>query len=251
MSLQAKTDSSILLALECSGNAASAALIAAGNIVGFKEHKARHGHAETLISLVQEAVLMAGCPLDRVTHIAAGCGPGSFTGLRVCLSAAKGYSLALGAMPLGVSGLAALAYHHHIAEKPAGKTGYLSCADSRRNSVFTQFFDADLSPQTAFEDRDAAQLKTACSETLDSGACDHLVLCGLAETSVLEHEDFASYVSRPSLTLSSHQLNAADIGIYAAASLRHPGRYPATGFEPLYIAMPKLGSGRISIPENA
>lgn len=251
MSLQAKTDSPILLALECSGNAASAALISAGNIIGFKEHKARHGHAETLISLVQEAVLMAGCRLDAVTHIAAGCGPGSFTGLRVCLSAAKGYSLALGAVPLGVNGLAALAYHHHIAEKQTGKIGYLSCADSRRNSVFTQFFGADLSPQTAIEDRDAVQVKTACIETLDSGACDHLVLCGLAETSVLEQEDFANYISQAKLTLSSHQLSAADIGMYADASLRHPGRYPVTGFEPLYIATPKLGSGRISIPKNA
>ena len=107
MSSQAKTDSPVILALECSGNAASAALIAVGNIIGFKEHKARHGHAETLISLVQEAVLMAGCRLDAVTHIAAGCGPGSFTGLRVCLSAAKGYSLALGATPIGINGLAA------------------------------------------------------------------------------------------------------------------------------------------------
>ena len=251
MSSHAKTDSPILLALECSGNAASAALIMAGNILGFKEHKARHGHAETLISLIREAVQMAGCPLDRVTHIAAGCGPGSFTGLRVCLSAAKGYSLALGAIPLGVSGLAALAYHHHIAEKPSGKIGYLSCADSRRGSVFTQFFDADLSSQTAIEDRDAQQLKTACSETLNSGAYDHLVLCGLAETPILEQEDFASYLPQPGLTLSSHQLNAADIGMYAEASLHHPGRFPATGFEPLYIAMPKLGSGRISIPKNA
>lgn len=251
MSSQAKTDSPVILALECSGNAASAALIAAGNIIGFKEHKARHGHAETLISLVQEAVLMAGCRLDAVTHIAAGCGPGSFTGLRVCLSAAKGYSLALGATPIGINGLAAQAYHHQIAEKQTGKIGYLSCADSRRNSVFAQFFDADLSPQTAIEDMEAAQLKTACIEKLDSGICDHLQLCGLAETPLLEEQDLASYISPARLTISSHQLNAADIGMYAEAFLHQPDNYPVTGFEPLYIAMPKLGGGRGSVPKNA
>ena len=250
MSAQAKTDSSIILALECSGNAASVALIAAGNIVGFKEHKARHGHAETLISLVQEAVLMAGCRMDAVTHIAAGCGPGSFTGLRICLSAAKGYSLALGTTPIGINGLAAQAYHHQIAEKQTGKIGYLSCVDSRRNSVFTQFFDADLSPQTAIEDMEAAQLKTACIEKLDSGICDHLLLCGLAQTPLLEQQELASYISTARLTLSSHQLNAADIGTYAEASLHKPDNYPVTRFEPLYIAMPKLGGGRGSVPKN-
>ena len=250
MSSQKKMDSPIILALECSGNAASAALITDGKITGFKDHKARHGHAETLISLTQEAVRMAGCRLDSVSHIAAGCGPGSFTGLRVCLSAAKGYSLALGAKPIGVNGLAAQAYHHYAAEKQTGKTGYLSCADSRRGSAFTQFFDADLSAHPAIDDMDATALKAACIEKLDSGIVDHLVVCGLAETPLLEQQDLASYISKASLTLSSHHLNAADIGIYAEASLHHPDRYPVTGFEPLYIAMPKLGSGRISAPQK-
>ena len=41
----AKTENSIILALECSGNAASAALMVDRKITGFQEHKARHGHA--------------------------------------------------------------------------------------------------------------------------------------------------------------------------------------------------------------
>ena len=91
------TSAPVILALEASGNAASAAVLIDGKIAGMAEHKARHGHAETLILLAEKAISAADCPLSDITHIAAGCGPGSFTGLRVCLSAAKGYMLAIGA----------------------------------------------------------------------------------------------------------------------------------------------------------
>ena len=117
----AKIENSIILALECSGNAASAALMVDGKITGFQEYKARYGHAETLIGLVDKTVHIASIPLANITHIAAGCGPGSFTGLRVCLSAAKGYQLATGAKPLGISGLSALAYQAAAQNKTAGR----------------------------------------------------------------------------------------------------------------------------------
>jgi hypothetical protein len=77
-----------------------------------------------------------------------------------------------------------------------------------------------------------------------------LLLCGLAKTSLLEQDDLTSYISPTRLTISLHQLNAADIGMYAEAFLHQPDNYPVTGFEPLYIAMPKLGGGRGSVSQN-
>ena len=62
--------------------------------VAFKQHNARFGHAEYLVDMVQGLMEEADASFSDLTHIAAGCGPGSFTGLRVCLSAAKGYMLA-------------------------------------------------------------------------------------------------------------------------------------------------------------
>ncbi len=240
----------VILALEASGNAASAAVLIDGKIAGMAEHKARHGHAETLISLAEEAISATDCPLSDITHIAAGCGPGSFTGLRVCLSAAKGYMLAIGARPIGVSGLAALAYQAHKEQSGTEKIAYLACADSRRSSVFAQFFDAECRAQGNIEDMKADQLKTACVNALKKGDIEKLILCGLAEaeaeadTEIARPADFAPLPESTKIEFDAHTLNAADIAHYAFAALGAPDIYPVSGFEPLYIAAPKLGGQR-------
>ena len=84
----------LTLGLEASGDMASAAVRENGVTTGYAEHKARHGHAETLIALVQNALDAAECSFGHLTMIAAGCGPGSFTGIRVCLAAASGFAIA-------------------------------------------------------------------------------------------------------------------------------------------------------------
>ena len=183
----AKIENTIILALESSGNAASAALMVDRKITGFQEHKARHGHAETLIGLVDKTAHKAGIQLANITHIAAGCGPGSFTGLRVCLSAAKGYQLATGAKPLGISGLSALAYQASVQNKTAVQHKvwvrqiYLCLANSRRDTYFAQLFDADLAVLSKIEDTDSACLNTLIIKTLTEHKTNKLVICGLDE----------------------------------------------------------------------
>ena len=178
----AKIENSIILALECSGNAASAALMVDGKITGFQEYKARYGHAETLIGLVDKTAHIASIPLANITHIAAGCGPGSFTGLRVCLSAAKGYQLATGAKPLGISGLSALAYQAGMQNKAtgqnkeAGRQIYLCLADSRRGTHFAQLFDADLGVLSKIEDYDRARLSAMIIKALTENKTNMLLI---------------------------------------------------------------------------
>ena len=235
----------VILALEASGNAASAAVLIDGKIAGMAEHKARHGHAETLILLAEEAISAADCPLSDITHVAAGCGPGSFTGLRVCLSAAKGYMLAIDARPIGVSGLSALAYQAQKEQDESKKIAYLACADSRRGSVFAQFFDAEGKAQGIIEDMTANQLQTACVNALNKGNSEKLILCGLADTEIARSADFAPLMDNAQIQIAAHNLNAADIAHYAFAALGAPDIYPVSGFEPLYIAAPKLGGQRL------
>jgi len=49
----------------------------------------------------------------------------------------------------------------------------------------------------------------------------------------------------PQIQIAAHNLNAADIANYAFAALGAPDIYPVSGFEPLYIATPKLGGQRL------
>ncbi|MBL6605245.1 MAG: tRNA (adenosine(37)-N6)-threonylcarbamoyltransferase complex dimerization subunit type 1 TsaB [Alphaproteobacteria bacterium] len=243
-----KTDSAIILALESSGNAASAAIMVDEKIAGFQEHKARHGHAETLIGLADEAAVKAGVQLEDITHIAAGCGPGSFTGLRVCLSAAKGYQLATGAKPLGISGLSALAYHAAGHNKIGDNQIYLCVADSRRGTFFAQLFDAELGVLNEIKDYDIASLKALIIEVLAEETVNKLVICGLDEEGFKQNTELADLreekIVDNNVKFHSHYLDARDIAYFALASLHAPAQFTLAGLEPLYIAAPKLGGAR-------
>ena len=250
-----KTENSIILALECSGNAASAALMVDRKITGFQEHKARHGHAETLIGLVDKTARIADIQLANITHIAAGCGPGSFTGLRVCLSAAKGYQLATGATPLGISGLSALAYQAGMQNKEAGRQITLCLADSRRGTYFAQLFDADLGVLSKIEDYDRASLTAMIIKALTENKTKKLVVCGLEEEEFKQDDGLAALSEEINADIKNadinvgfqpHHLDARDIAYFALATLREPARFTQVGLEPLYIAAPKLGGVRAS-----
>ena len=246
----AKTENSIILALECSGNAASAALMVDRKITGFQEHKARHGHAETLIGLVDKTARIAGIQLANITHIAAGCGPGSFTGLRVCLSAAKGYQLATGATPLGISGLSALAYQAGMQNKATGRQIYLCLADSRRGTHFAQLFDADLGVLSKIEDYDRASLTAMIIKALIENKTKKLVVCGLEEEEFKQDDGLATLSEEINANINvafqPHHLDARDIAYFALATLREPARFTQAGLDPLYIVAPKLGGVRAS-----
>ena len=99
-----------ILAIEASANQLSIAVMMKDEVVAERRHLAAHGHAVGIVPLAIETINAAGVTFDAMTHIAAGCGPGSFTGIRVALAAAKGFCMAHQAIGVGVSGLQALAH---------------------------------------------------------------------------------------------------------------------------------------------
>ena len=138
-----RRDDFVILALESSADRASAAVVRTG-MPGIQHlHEARHGHAALISELARAALAEAGVVPDEITHVAAGRGPGSFTGLRVALAAAKGFSLATGASGTGVSCLAAAA---HAASPRADGGHIIATADTRRGSFFAQLFTAAADP---------------------------------------------------------------------------------------------------------
>ena len=54
-----------------------------GEVVAGRQHLAMYGHASGIIPLSVETIEDAGTTFDAMTHVAVGCGPGSFTGIRV------------------------------------------------------------------------------------------------------------------------------------------------------------------------
>jgi tRNA threonylcarbamoyladenosine biosynthesis protein TsaB len=92
-------------------------------------------HATTLLPMIDEALGAAGLGLSELDLLAVSIGPGSFTGLRIGLSVAKGLSLATGLPLVGVPTLEAFA-------RGAGKRSGLVCPvlDARKKEVYGAAF---------------------------------------------------------------------------------------------------------------
>lgn len=153
-------DTLVILAFEASADQATAAVIMSGGRRAMHHHQARHGHAAVITGLAEAALQDCGLEARAITHVAAGCGPGSFTGIRVALSAAKGFQLACDAQPVGLSCMLVAAANwrnaHDANERNVhDEDGLLvASADTRRGSYFCQAFGPDNAPIGAILDID-------------------------------------------------------------------------------------------------
>lgn len=112
------------------------------------------GHAEQLMEVVERALSTAGVTLAQIDGIAVSIGPGSFTGVRIGVAAARGLALALKIPAIGISTLEALA-DEALTEWP-GRDG-LALIDAGRGKVYATGHAADgsvsVSPaELAFDD---------------------------------------------------------------------------------------------------
>ena len=97
------------------------------------------GQGEALIPMVDALLKQAGLSPADVKRVAVSVGPGSFTGVRVGLAAARGMGLALHVPVVGITTLAAAAY-----QVPAETV--LAVADTKRGDFFTQLFRGGRCP---------------------------------------------------------------------------------------------------------
>ncbi|CEK10003.1 tRNA (adenosine(37)-N6)-threonylcarbamoyltransferase complex dimerization subunit type 1 TsaB [Legionella hackeliae] len=124
-----------LLAIDTSTSCASVALCINGNVRS-KEQGAQRQHAQLLLPMIDQLLVDAGYQLNQLDGIVYGRGPGSFTGLRIACSIAKGLAYAHDLPLFPVSSLAAIAdeacHQHQMAEK----VEVLAMIDARMNQVY-------------------------------------------------------------------------------------------------------------------
>ena len=128
-----------LLAIDTALAACSAAVLntADGGIVANESLPMMRGHAEALMPLIARVMKTSGLAFSELDRIAVTTGPGSFTGLRVGISAARGLGLATKIPTVGVSTLSALAAPYLGVDD---KTPVIAVIDARHAHVYLQVF---------------------------------------------------------------------------------------------------------------
>ena len=127
----------IILSLESSAKSASVALSKDGKLLAQSFQNSGLTHSCTLLPMAEDLLKNVGLKISDVDAVAVAHGPGSFTGIRIGVSAAKGLCWGADKPAIGVSTLEAMAWNGEYA--PEGSI--ICCAmDARRNQVYNALF---------------------------------------------------------------------------------------------------------------
>ncbi len=132
-----------ILALDTSMGACSAALITRdGNArrVFARAEKMARGHAEALMPMVADIMGESRTAFSALDRIAATTGPGSFTGVRIAISAARGLALVTAAKLFGIDSLTVMAREAHDLGVTAGAP-FAVAVDARRGMLYLGLYD--------------------------------------------------------------------------------------------------------------
>ena len=128
----------LTLAFETSAKAASVALMEGGKLLGESYQNTGLTHSQTLMVMAEDLLKACGKTAQQVEAVAVAAGPGSFTGVRIGVAAAKGFAWGAEIPCYGVSTLEAMALSLGAWE------GYVvPTMDARRNQTYTAVFRAE------------------------------------------------------------------------------------------------------------
>ncbi|EDM36552.1 putative glycoprotease family exported protein [Pedobacter sp. BAL39] len=134
---------SIILQIETSTQVCSAAISRDGHTIVLKEEMASNIHAGSLTLFIQDVMKTAGIGFDALDAVAVSKGPGSYTGLRIGVSTAKGLCYALETPLIAVDTLQMMAAGF-LSQHPHFEGLICPMIDARRMEVFTAVFDPEL-----------------------------------------------------------------------------------------------------------
>ena len=139
----------MILCLETSTAVCSVALVENGKVIALRESLDGQNHAEKITIFIDEVMKEANVSYRDLDAVATSMGPGSYTGLRIGVSTAKGLCYAMEKPLIAVDTLAAMAYGFKDAEtqrrRDAESTDILCpMIDARRMEVYSAFFNEQL-----------------------------------------------------------------------------------------------------------
>ena len=220
-----------ILALETSAKAVSAAVSEDGKILASGYQDTGLTHSRTLMPIVEHILKNTDLTVANMDVIAAAVGPGSFTGIRIGVAAAKGLACAAQKPVVGVSTLAAMA------RNVAFTDGLVVCAmDARRQQVYNALFEAKDGRLTRLTEDRAISLEDLAVELKASPLPKTIVgdggqLC----LRYMEAAGISCRLAPPHLIMQ----NAMSVALAAAEEALAGRLTDAQGLLPLYLRPPQ------------
>ena len=231
-----------ILAFETSAKAASVALMEDHRLLGESYQNTGLTHSQTLMTMAEDLLKNCGLTPQDVEGVAVAAGPGSFTGVRIGVAAAKGFAWGKELPCWGVSTLEAMALNLGIYR------GYvLPVMDARRAQVYTALFHADCGKYTRIREDRAISLEELGEDV--KNLTEPVFLVG--DGSILCYNTLSEKV--PGLVCpTEHRMHqrAAGVGIAAWQRICRGEQGDGAGLVPNYLRLSQAERERLSKQEN-
>lgn len=182
-----------VLAIETALSKCSVAVVRDGTVVAVSEHAAPRAHAEQLVPMISRCTTDAGLKIGDIDVIAVSSGPGSYTGLRIGVSTAKGICFATGASLVAVPTLKAMASRANQARAvsdshQATVSNLVAVAmRARADELYWAVFDFSAEGTRVVTDTCVLEIGDVVQDLLSvRRRAGHVLLCGTAAKVVTE-----------------------------------------------------------------
>lgn len=209
----------LILAFETSAKAASVALLEENRLLGESYQNTGMTHSQTLLVMAEDLLKQCGKTVSDVTAVAVAAGPGSFTGVRIGVAAAKGFAWGSALPCYGVSTLEAMAEHFGI------WNGFLCpCMDARRSQVYNALFYVNQGKIERIRADRAISLEDLGKDLRD---CDGPIFL-VGDGASLTYKTLSAQL--PNLVLpAEHRLHQRAVGVALAAAKQIDAGIPGDG----------------------
>ena len=230
----------LILAMDSSAKAASVAVCKDNALLGQYFQNNGLTHSKTLLSMTKDLLKNLDVSIEDIDLIAVSSGPGSFTGVRIGVAAAKGLAWGADKPVCGVSPLEAMAYQ---LQEPNTTTTICAVMDARRNQVYNALFE--LKGGTLLrqcQDR-AISLEDLAAELQNIGS----PVCLVGDGAEISYE----YLSAADIPCKlAPQLLRDQTAFGAALAAIHAIQTTATALEPSYLRPPQAEREKSQYDKN-
>ncbi len=221
-----------ILAIECSAGPASVAIAENGKILGNSFVNIKLTHSQTLMPMIENLLSSCLLNIEDIDGIAVSAGPGSFTGIRIGISAVKGLCIAKDLPCVAVSTLEAMAM-------PFKNTDCIVCAvmDARCNQVYNALFKIKDGEITRLCEDRALMCEELKAELVENYKDEKIIVCG--DGSDLFYPYIEDFENSSKASEQTKYQNATGVALLSEKEFNSGNTISASELLPVYLRLPQ------------